>query len=119
MTNTQLGYSLITTTNTTITTSSKNLASVTIPAGVWIVEGAFEGSLTGVNFYTISLSKVSFVQDGTRTNVNYVNSVNTTWSNHITSVFVLTASTNIYFVGILTGGTAASCINTLTYTKIG
>jgi hypothetical protein len=120
MTPTQLGYSLISTVTSTITTSLDNLIAVTIPcAGVWLVEGQVSppspyGTTT---YYKISLSTQSQVPDYTRIITNYL-STNTEWYGRITSVFVLQSSTIIYLVGITTNAGLPNT-TTLTYTKIG
>ena len=119
MTPTQLGYSAITTIPSTITPSLQNLVTVTIPKGVWLVEGQFSPTATiaGTSAYRISLTATSLTLDPTRLITNYLDNA-TNWATHITSVFVLQSSTIIYLVGITVAGTLASN-STITYTKIG
>lgn len=123
MTPTQLGYSVITTITSTVINalSVQNLVTVTIPKGVWLVEGQFTptANITATNSYTISLTTTSQTLDSTRLIKNYIGSSSDQWSAHITSVFVLSTNTPIYLVGILSGGSLLSNSNTLTYTKIG
>ena len=121
MTPTQLGYSAITTIPSTITNSLQNLVTVTIPKGVWLVEGQFSPTATiaGTSAYRISLTATpgGLSLDPTRLITNYLDNA-TNWATHITSVFVLQSSTIIYLVGITVAGTLASN-STITYTKIG
>ena len=122
---TQLGYSVITTVTTPVINdiSVQNLVTVTIPKGVWLVEGQFTptANITATNSYTISLTAApgGTTLDSTRLVKNYIGSSSDTWSAHITSVFVLSIDTPIYLVGILSGGSLSSNSNTITYTKIG
>jgi hypothetical protein len=123
--NLQLGYSF----NSGIKTSPvislltgslpSNLVSLALPVGVWLVEGQIEAAFSSCNIYTFSLSTTSQTIDFTRVNVNYINNVPTTFSSHITSVFVINSPKNVYLVGYLTSGTSSSNSNIITATKIG
>jgi hypothetical protein len=124
---TQIGYQN-TVTNTYPTISSTNpippypaLVSVTINSGVWLVEGSFEGQLTSVPVYVISLSTTtSFSLDITRTNVILSNNINAGFASTISSsVFVFAVPTTIYLYFYFQSGSASSCSSTIRYTKIG
>ncbi len=120
---TQLGYQNTVQTSTTITTTTTpltTLVSASITPGVWIVEGSFEGTLTSVTLYVISLSSIIQTLDFTRSNVVLADNLSTNFASTISSsVFVLPVTTTIYLYGYLTGGTASGCLNTIRYTKIG
>jgi hypothetical protein len=117
----QIGYTLSTTSTTPDIApgSAAILCSVTIPKGVWIVEGSLEATISGAEFYSLSLS-TSATFDDSRKIVRYITTNSVIWSDHITSVFVLSTSTTINLVGT-TGpsGLSTANSNTITYTKIG
>ena len=121
MINSQLGYSAsVTSTTPTISTTLQNLVSVTIPsAGVWLVEGQLYATITTSTSFNISLSTTSATRDDTRVIVRYIPGPNSTWADHITSVFTLTSSTTIYLVGQTPGGSSTNNSNIIRYTKIG
>jgi hypothetical protein len=117
----QIGYTLSTTSTTPEIApgTEVTLCSVTIPKGVWIVEGSLEATISGAEFYSLSLStSTSF--DDSRKIVRYITTNSIIWSDHITSVFVLSISTTINLLGS-TGpsGVSSANSNVITYTKIG
>jgi hypothetical protein len=120
MLDTQLGYSYLYTNATNMTTAQVDIAQVTIPKGVWIVEGSVAATFTNCNGFVFSLSTTTNTFETSRLNDIYIPSPSTTgWANTITSVFVFTTSTTVYLVGKLLNGTTTGSINSIRYTKIG
>jgi hypothetical protein len=121
MLDTQLGYSYFVTTTTAIVINNPtDLVTVTIPKGVWIVEGSVAATFTNCNGFVFSLSTTTNTFETSRLNDIYIPSPSTTgWANTITSVFVFTTSTTVYLVGKLLNGTTTGSINSIRYTKIG
>jgi hypothetical protein len=119
--NYQLGYTVTDASNTTITTSLKNIASITLPiAGVWIVEGQMNAAFNTTNIYAISLSTTSATIDVKRLNSNLIGNEINSFASHITSVFTVTASTTVYLVGELSNnGPTSSDSHSMSFTRIG
>ena len=117
------GYqSYVTATLPVIGGTYTNLVSATIPAaGVWLVEGSFQGTITNpsATIYILSLSTTTAVDFSRAISRTISIQTNYTWYDHITSVFVLTASTTIHFFGILFNGSSSATSNTIRYTQIG
>jgi hypothetical protein len=118
----QIGYYSSTTfTTPAIATgpSIQTLGSVTIPKGVWIVEGILQADITNALYYTFGLSSDSTNFDESRTVVRYIPTAPNLWIDHITTVFVLSTSTLIYLLGNILGGNSSNNSNIIKYTKIG
>jgi hypothetical protein len=115
------GYqSSVTQTSTLITTSYQNLVSVTIPEGVWIVEGEIKMTINSSSIYSMALSTTSLTPDNHRFINGYIPAAGIQWNAHVTTVFNLTASTTIiYLVGEISAGTSSSNTNSIRYTQIG
>ena len=119
MLDTQLGYSYLYTNATNMTTAQVDIAQVTIPKGVWIVEGSISATFAGCNSFVFGLSTTTNTFETSRIN-DITLPGNTGWGNCTTSVFVFTTSTIVYLVGKLgSGGSATSSTNSIRYTKIG
>jgi hypothetical protein len=109
---TQIGYHSIGGTSTTaITTSAGNLATSIPSNGVWLIEAQFNITFsTTVSYATVSISTTSATIDVLRSATMSSNVVATASRRHLTTVFALGATTNVYAVGILVG--TASVTNT-------
>jgi hypothetical protein len=123
MINPQLGYQAsVTATAPGIGGTYTNLVSATIPtAGVWLVEGSFQGTITNASatIYILSLSTTTSPDFSRAISRTISIQTNYTWYDHITSVFVLTAPTTIRLLGILFSGSSSASNNSIRYTKIG
>jgi hypothetical protein len=120
---TQLGYQNTVTSNTAIQNNFPPpylpLVSASIPPGVWLVEGSFQGYFNNVTLYVLSLSSTGTF-DTSRANVILSDNFSIGEAYTISSTaFVLPVTTTIVLYGYLTGGSAINCINTIRYTKIG
>ena len=120
---TQLGYTNTNSSTDTITTTAKNLVSITLPApGVWLVEGQLLADFSNTSIYYFGLSTYSVFFDDTRYNIMPLQiGTATTFASRITSVFTVTNSTTvIYLIGQLSGGGPTSNDkHFMSYTRIG
>jgi hypothetical protein len=92
----QLGYAqLHKTSGTTMGAAYTNLISHSIPKGVWVVEGQFDPTGCGGDYYEISLTESSTSKDISRNITKTIN--NGRYSHHMSSVFVLEYGVPIYF----------------------
>ena len=115
---TDVGYLVSSTSTTNPTTSFANLSSVSLTAGVWIINALVNTTVSLTTIYTqISLSSISLnrnltneIQPATQTNSSSVGS--------LTVVFPISSTTTIYLVGRLSAGTASGTSNYIFATRM-
>ena len=113
-----IGYTTATTSSTTVpTTTIANLQSTTITSGVWLVEGEWNATCTNTSF-ACSLSTTSATHDSKRMQNSVASASAIMLSVQVTSVFAVSASTTIYAVGKLNGGSATTGEHYIRTTRI-
>ena len=118
---TQIGYSNIWTgTNVIMGPTQNNLIlPPTLPSGVWLIEGQWTATVAFSNiWFILSLSITNNSLDTSRMITNYCGGTSQKWAGHISSVFIFSTSTPIYFVGQSSSSPTSNSV-TIRYTNIG